>query len=86
MKKVRVYSGAVPIGVGATTKDLEAMAALRKNPDKPLTEEISITNTTDLVLHKLWTAHASGEYSKDEHKPLWIRLQKFVEENGGLHK
>lgn len=45
---------------------------------------VSTTRTVDNILHKLWTDHIDGNYDKSTHKPLWIRLQLFVEENGGL--
>lgn len=43
--------------------------------------------TVDNILHKLWTMRANGEaYDKAAEKPLWIRLQRFVEENGGVEE
>ena len=38
----------------------------------------------DNVLHALWTRHMDGDYDKTRDKPLWMLLQKFVENNGGL--
>lgn len=40
--------------------------------------------TIDNVLHTLWTRHLRGDYDKSRDKPLWLLLQKFIENNGGL--
>jgi len=40
--------------------------------------------TVDNVLHTLWTRHMDGDYDKDRDKPLWMLLQNFIEQNGGL--
>jgi hypothetical protein len=34
-------------------------------------------STRDIML-SLWTAHASGDYEKAKHKPLWLELQRRV--------
>jgi len=40
--------------------------------------------TVDNVLHALWTRHVDGDYDKARDKPLWMLLQNFIENNGGL--
>ena len=35
---------------------------------------------TSELLHRLWTAHCSHYYDKDVHKPLWLELQRRIEQ------
>lgn len=52
-------------------------------PDlRPHREKESMT--IDTVLHALWTRHADDNYDKSRDKPLWMLLQKFIEQKGGL--
>lgn len=40
--------------------------------------------TVDNVLLALWTRHSSNDYDKVRDKPLWMLLQRFIEERGGF--